>query len=92
MSTITQVTASYSYTYNLGDYKSIRPEVTLTAILEEGDDPEGVRATLQIEARLSVQDQVDDELIRLGRMPHFDKDRAEKIKQKRREELDEVPF
>jgi hypothetical protein len=85
MAKVTQVSVSYSYTFNLGNYSSVRPEVSLTAELEEGDSPETVQRTLLDTAKGQVEGAIDDELIRLDRMPHFDKERG-------KSEPDEVAF
>jgi hypothetical protein len=36
---ITEIRVSLAQTMNMGNYENIRPEVSLTAQLEDGDDP-----------------------------------------------------
>lgn len=73
---IKQITVTYSYTFNLGNYSSIRPEVSLTADLAEGDEPEQARRELLQTAQAQVEESIDHELIRLNRHPHFDPERT----------------
>lgn len=64
---ITEITVSWQETAGLGDYSNVRPGVTLTATLDEGDDPAAWREALLIEARRAVQEQVDQALEAMGK-------------------------
>ena len=56
---ITQITASWQETVSLGNYSNVKPSISLTATLDEGDDPAAWKAALMNEARTFVQEQVD---------------------------------
>ena len=71
MATIKTITIEYGYTFNLGNYSSCRPAVTLTAELDEGENPYDAIGRLQGDARLLVEDEIDDVLVQSGRVPHF---------------------
>lgn len=71
MATIKTITIEYGYTFNLGNYSSVRPACTLTAELAEGDNPQIITAYLRNEARLNVEDEIDTLLMQSGRAPHF---------------------
>lgn len=71
MATIKTITIEYTYTFNLGNYSSVRPAVTLTADLTEGENVEAVTKTLQDQARAEVEKEIDLTLTQQGRQPHF---------------------
>lgn len=71
MPQIKTITIEYTYTYNLGNYSSVKPAMTITAELAEGDDREQVALDLRNQARYEVQTEIDLALIREGRQPHF---------------------
>lgn len=71
MATIKTITIEYGYTFNLGNYSSVRPAVTITAELTEGDDVKAVTADLQDQARLEVENEIDTALTEQGRASHF---------------------
>ena len=77
MATIKTVTIEYSYTFNLGNYSSVRPSVSLTAELVEGADVNDVIATLQEDAEDHVKGTIDAELLARGVQPYFATRRAE---------------
>ena len=52
---IKQVSVSYQRAFNLGDYNSLRLEVTYWADLEENDDPVLITKHLQAAAREDVK-------------------------------------
>lgn len=56
---ITEVRASWTETVNLGNYSNVKPSLSLTALVEEGEDPEEVRCALMQLCRASVQAEVD---------------------------------
>lgn len=72
MATIKTITIEYGYAFNLGNYSSVRPAVTLTAELTEGDDVEAVTKTLQDQARTAVETEIDATLKLQGKAPHFE--------------------
>lgn len=55
---IAEITVSAGRTFNhpYEDYSNLRPNVTIRATLDEGDDPEKVLAELQAKAEKSVED------------------------------------
>jgi hypothetical protein len=59
---IKTITVSYEYRQNLGDYSSVNPKITVTADLEEGDDPDIIQLRLLDEARGLVQNEIDNAL------------------------------
>ena len=71
MATIKTITIEYGYTFNLGNYSSCRPAVTLTAELAEDENPYDAIGRLQGDARLLVEDEIDAVLAQSGRAPHF---------------------
>jgi hypothetical protein len=56
---ITQITVSYGETQSLPEYSNVKPNVTLTATLDEGDSPEQAEAALWTLAKQSVHEQID---------------------------------
>lgn len=71
MATVKTITVEYAYTFNLGNYSSVKPAVTITAELAEGDNVEQVTHTLRNQARVEVQSEIDLALIKEGRQPYF---------------------
>jgi hypothetical protein len=76
MTTIKTITIEYGYTFNLGNYSNVRPIVTLTAELADGDVPDIVIQTLQDKARREVENQIDFVLRQANKAPHFEQLRA----------------
>ncbi len=72
MATIKTITIEYGYTFNLGNYSSVRPMVALTAELSEGDNWAGKVYELQAEARLFVENEIDGVLKQSGKAPYFE--------------------
>ncbi len=64
---ITTITITYELRQNLGDYSGVKMAATMTAAVEEGEDPEDVRVHLLEMARQQVQTAVDDALEQNGR-------------------------
>lgn len=56
---LTQITVSYGETQSLPEYSNVKPSLTLTATLDEGDDPARAEAHLWELAKTSVHEQVD---------------------------------
>ena len=75
---ITEVTASWTETANLGNYSNVKPSLTLTAQLAEDDNPHIVAEQLLLTCRAQVQDLVDqalesmEEPARYSTDPRFD--------------------
>jgi hypothetical protein len=70
---LTTVSVRYGRTQSLESYSNVRPEITLSAELEDGDDPEAVRATLLVEARAFVEEAVDQALEQGGQAAKFER-------------------
>jgi hypothetical protein len=70
---ITQISVSTSYTYNLGDYSNIRPEVHLTAQVESGDNHLEVMEKLQKETFVGCLQAIDTALEQNDRPAKFSK-------------------
>lgn len=71
MATFKTITIEYSYTFNLGNYSSVRPVAALTVELAEGESAVDVVAALQEKAREVVHGEIDRALEQAGRAPHF---------------------
>jgi hypothetical protein len=56
---ITQITVSYGETQSLPEYSNVKPALTLTAVLDEGDDAQAVENDLWLQAKLNVREQID---------------------------------
>lgn len=56
---LTTVTVSFARTQSLGNYSNVKPSITLTAELEDGDDPDAAKTALYAEARAFVEEAVD---------------------------------
>jgi len=56
---ITQITVSYGETQSLPEYSNVKPSLTLTAVLDDGDDAQAVEANLWTQAKNAVREQVD---------------------------------
>ncbi len=68
---ITQITVSYGRTQSLPEYSNVKPQLTIGAELEEGDEAEAVRAALLAEARAFVEAAIDDALEGAEQAPKF---------------------
>lgn len=58
----TKIVVGYQHTRNLGNYSNARPSITIEAVLDEGDDPEVVKAALHSEAVAYVHEAIDQAL------------------------------
>jgi hypothetical protein len=56
---LTQITVSYGVTQSMPEYCNVKPSVTFTATLDDGDDPYEVESQLWDLARHAVHTQVD---------------------------------
>lgn len=74
---ITEITVSYGRTQSLESYRNVRPSITLRATLDEGEDPDAVRAQLLAEAKAAVHEEIDlaleddDQPARYSREPRY---------------------
>lgn len=59
---ITEITVSYGETQSLPEYSNTKPSLTLTAVLDDGDDPAAAEAELWTQAKNAVREQVDQAL------------------------------
>lgn len=74
MATITEIQVTYQTTENLGNYSNVKPSVSLTARMDEGDDPEVEREKLMATARAMVQTEVDNALEASDLSPKYSTD------------------
>lgn len=56
---ITQITVSYGETQSLPEYSNVKPNITITAVLDEGDSPGEVEQLLWNQAKAAVHAQID---------------------------------
>ena len=56
---ITQITVSYGETQSLPEYSNVKPNITITATIEEGDDPTAAELALWEHAKQQVHEQID---------------------------------
>jgi hypothetical protein len=59
---LTQITVSYGQTQSLPEYSNVKPLISLSATIDDGDDPAEVEALLKARAKASVHEQIDDAL------------------------------
>lgn len=59
---ITQITVSYGATQSLPSYSNVKPQLTLTATVDEDESPEAVEAELWALAKAHVHEQIDQAL------------------------------
>jgi hypothetical protein len=71
---IKTITVRYGRTQSLEQYSNVRPEITIGAELDAGEDPEGVKAQLLAEARAFVEEAVDEALEVDGRGAKFSRE------------------
>jgi|SRR6185295_11965170 len=69
---ITQVTVSYGETVGLPEYSNVKPLLTLTATVNDGDDPAAIEADLWQQCRAAVQAQADATLEQNDRPAKYD--------------------
>lgn len=68
---IERITVQYGRVWSLGNYNNVKPEVTVTALLQDGDDPLRVQAELQQQAQGHVEAIIDQALEQQGDAPEF---------------------
>jgi len=71
---ITQITVSYGETQSLPEYSNVKPALTLTATLDEGDSPGEVEQLLWNQAKHAVREQIDLALEANGRAAKWSDD------------------
>jgi len=69
---ITQITVSYGETQSLPEYSNVKPNLTITATLDEGDSPGEVEQLLWNEAKAAVHAQIDFALEANGKPAKYD--------------------
>lgn len=68
---ITQITVSYGATQSLPEYSNIKPQLVLTASVDEGEDPAAVEAELWALTKAHVHEQIDQALEASGRAAKY---------------------
>lgn len=68
---IERIGITLGYTQALPDYCNVKPQVSIEAAIEPGDDPVVVEAELWNRARQSICEQIDQELERNGQAAKF---------------------
>lgn len=56
---ITQITVSYGETQSLPEYSNVKPSITLTAVLDDGEDAAAAESDLWTQAKNAVREQID---------------------------------
>ncbi len=69
---LTQITISYGETQSLPEYSNTKPNITLTAVVEEGDDALAIEAELWSHAKGAVHAQIDAALEANGKAAKYD--------------------
>lgn len=69
---LTTITVSYGETQSLPEYSNVKPQITLGATLDEGDEPELIEAWLWEQARAAVHIEIDLALERAGKAAKHD--------------------
>lgn len=69
---ITQITVSYGETQSLPEYSNVKPSITLTATVGDGEMPEDVERTLWKHAIAAVHAQIDTALEMNGKPAKYD--------------------
>jgi hypothetical protein len=68
---VTKISVRYGRTHNLGDYNNVRPEIELTAELALTDDVDEAIFSLATDARVFVEEAIDDALEQHNRPAFF---------------------
>ena len=68
---VTRISVRYGRTHNLGDYNNVRPEIELTADLDRTDDLDAAIADLTTDARVFVEEAIDEALEQHNRPAFF---------------------
>ena len=67
----TSITVGITRTQSLGNYSNVRPTITQTVELDEGDDEEAIRSQLKAEAQDFVEALIDEALEADGQRARF---------------------
>ena len=65
------ITIEYGFTFDLGNYNSVRSAAAFTVELDEGELVIDVVAALQEKARREVHTEIDRTLEQTGHVPYF---------------------
>jgi hypothetical protein len=68
---VTQITVSYGATQSLPEYSNVKPQLTLTATLDEGENSAQAEQILWAYVRASVHEQIDRALEASGRAAKY---------------------
>jgi len=68
---VTKISVRYGRTHNLGDYNNVRPEIELTADLDRNDDVDEAIFSLATDARVFVEEAIDEALEQHNRPAFF---------------------
>lgn len=68
---ITQITVSYGETQSLPEYSNVKPNITITATLDAGEDVAIVEAQLWEHAKEAVREQIDQALEASGKAARY---------------------
>lgn len=68
---ITEITASWQETANLGDFNNVKPQLSLKATIDPDEDPEAAKAALLEQCKLFVQEAVDQALEEQGKVARY---------------------
>ena len=71
---IKTITVRYGRTQSLESYSNVRPEITLSAELGDGDDPDAAKAALLYDARAFVEEMIDQALEAEGEHAKFSRE------------------
>lgn len=71
---LTQITVSYGVTQSLPEYSNIKPNLTLTATIDESDDPSAVELLLWQHAKRAVHEEIDRALESSGKAAKYSAD------------------
>lgn len=69
---LTQITVSYGETVGLPEYSNVKPQLSLTATVVDGEDPAAIEADLWQQVRTAVQEQADRTLEQNDRPAKYD--------------------
>lgn len=69
---LSQITVSYGETQSLPEYSNVKPNITITATLDDGDDEVAIEAALWQHAKQAVHAQIDAALEMNGKPAKHD--------------------
>lgn len=71
---VTSFTVGFNLTYNLGDYQNVKPSLTMTVQVEDGDDLGALMTSYADSCRAFVYGEIDRTLETFNRSPKFTED------------------